>query len=542
MTKVKGLKYELIGLSFEVDGAAATSITVYPIPNGKITPVGTKATEETYVDGIRTATFTTAGEEGAKLSVPLPALLDGNGLGEFFLLMQGQDTATRVGSSLAYDHDFALQDTIKTVTVWAYHPSQTVKYRMNIGAGWKMEIEKGKRIVVTFDLEGAEVLDGSEFDLATAKAGMASVTASPKILMGSDAYLEYGSPLDLIRQDWSKITITNKTGSKFGIPGKNAPVPAGSSCPQACVPGQVDITVDQEFINTDDVEFRRFAQGGDATPTAIQHSDAAALVKWQMTCFGAAIEAGLNVAADKMNVGTGGIANYAVYSMAQGSNADITFTAKVPGAIPTITFTAASGVLRLAVVGNAVNVTLGASTPTTDDIIELINNTTASSLVMSAKRKGTQTGVGIPAAFTVQSLVLATTAVTCTVGGSYTGSDVAVIEVQVDGTGATFKWRLNGGSWTENVAITGSAQTLGSTGITVLFSATSGLTVGDKYLINTHWRNILQVYLAQCRIKSTERVESDEFSRGKAQLRYVGGKGDAQPAIKMRNIRSTAYS
>ena len=542
MTKVKGLKYELIGLSFETDGAAATSITVYPIPNGKITPVGTKETEETYVDGIRTATFTTAGQEGAKLSVPLPALLDGNGLGEFFLLMQGADTPTKVGPSLAYDHDFSLQDTIKTATVWAYHPSQTVKYRMNIGAGWKMEIEKGKRIVVTFDLEGAEVLNGSEFDLATAKLGMASVTASPKILMGSDAYLEYGNPLDLIRQDWSKITITAKTGSKFGIPGKNAPVPAGSSCPQACVPGQVDITVDQEFINTDDVEFRRFAQGGDATPTAIQHSDAAALVQWQLTCFGAAIEAGLNVVADKMNVGTGAIANLAVYSTSQGTNKDLTFTAKVPGQIPTITYSTGSGAIAVTVASLAITVALGTGSPTADDIKSKIEATAAANALVSVARKTGQNGTGVPTTFTVQPLVLAPTAVTCTVGGSYTGSDVAVIEVQIEAGGATFKWALNGGTATTGVTITGSAQTLGSTGITVLFSATTGLTVGDKYLINTHWRNLIQVYLAQCRIKSTERVESDEFPRGKTQLRYVAGKGDTQPAIKMRNIRSTAYA
>ena len=537
----QSLKYELIALQFESGGVAGTVPTVYPIPNGKITPVGTKGSEETYVSGIRTKTFTTMMQEGAKLSVPLPALLDGNGLGEFLLLAFGQDTPTKVSANLAYDHDFALTDTIQTVTVWAYHPSQTVKYRMNFAAGWKIEAEKGKRIVVTFDLEGAQVMDGSEFVLDTAKANFVHISDSPNILMGSDAYLEYGSPVDAIRDNWSKLTITGKTGNKFGIPGKNAPIPAGSSAPRACVGGDVDITTDIEFVNSDDVEFRRFAAGGNTTPTAIEHRDDAALVGLKFNCFGSSLEAGLNVESDLNNVGTSGIANLAVYSTAQNSNKDITFTARVPGATPTITYASGSGSLRVAVVGSAVTVTQGSGSPTADDIINIINNTAASAAVMTAKRKGTQTGLGVTDPFTVQSLVLATTAVTCTVGGSYTGSDVAVIEVQMDGS-TTFKWRLNGGTWTTLVTITGSAQTLGSTGITVLFSATTGMTIGDKYLINTHYRRLLQVYLAQNRIKSCERVETDEFPRGKTQITYVGGKGDQQPTIKMRNLRATAYA
>ena len=234
----QSIQYELLALAFETGGEAATVPTVYPIPGGKVTPVGSKESEETYAAGMRDPSFTTLGAEGAKLSIPLPALLDGNGLGELLMLAFGADARTLVGPSLANDHDITCTDTIKTVTVWCYHPTKSVKYRMCIDTGWKMELEKGKRLNFTFDLEGAELLDGSEFVLNTAKANMASVTESPKILMASDAYLEYGRPNAAIRENWTKITVTGKTGNTFGVPGKNAPIPAGSSTPQACSPGR----------------------------------------------------------------------------------------------------------------------------------------------------------------------------------------------------------------------------------------------------------------------------------------------------------------
>lgn len=62
--------------------------------------------------------------------------------------------------------------------------------------------------------------------------------------------------------------------------------------------------------------------------------------------------------------------------------------------------------------------------------------------------------------------------------------DSAYYEVVIDGTGPdTFKWRECGGSWTETVAITGSAQTLvGTNGTqTITFGATTGHTLTDQW-------------------------------------------------------------
>jgi len=69
-----------------------------------------------------------------------------------------------------------------------------------------------------------------------------------------------------------------------------------------------------------------------------------------------------------------------------------------------------------------------------------------------------------------------------TSGGAHSAASCSYIEVEIDGTGTpdTFKWRKNGGSYTEDVSITGSAQTL-SDGVTVTFGATTGHTLADNW-------------------------------------------------------------
>lgn len=72
-----------------------------------------------------------------------------------------------------------------------------------------------------------------------------------------------------------------------------------------------------------------------------------------------------------------------------------------------------------------------------------------------------------------------------TAGGTPATED-AFVEVEIDGEGTpdTFKWRINGGAYTEGVAITGSAQAL-SNGVTVTFGATTGHTSGESWSFQT---------------------------------------------------------
>lgn len=69
-------------------------------------------------------------------------------------------------------------------------------------------------------------------------------------------------------------------------------------------------------------------------------------------------------------------------------------------------------------------------------------------------------------------------------GTAFNGADSAYFEVVIDGEGApdTFKWRKDGGAWTETVAITGAAQTL-SDAQTITFAADTGHTAADQWVI-----------------------------------------------------------
>ena len=73
-------------------------------------------------------------------------------------------------------------------------------------------------------------------------------------------------------------------------------------------------------------------------------------------------------------------------------------------------------------------------------------------------------------------------------GTGSTAADLTYYEVVIDselgGTAGvdTFKWRVNGGAWTEDVDITGAAQVLAD-GQTITFAATTGHTLNDQWVI-----------------------------------------------------------
>lgn len=81
-----------------------------------------------------------------------------------------------------------------------------------------------------------------------------------------------------------------------------------------------------------------------------------------------------------------------------------------------------------------------------------------------------------------------------TVSGSASGSEDLRIEIEIDGTAPdTFRWRVwetsldpntGYGAYTSLVAITGAAQVITGTGISITFGATTGHTAGDKWFIS----------------------------------------------------------
>lgn len=70
-----------IALAFETAGARAATPTIYIIAGGKISPTSTKGTTKRRVSGNRDPVLSTRTPETFKVSIPLPALTEDNGLG-----------------------------------------------------------------------------------------------------------------------------------------------------------------------------------------------------------------------------------------------------------------------------------------------------------------------------------------------------------------------------------------------------------------------------------------------------------------------------
>lgn len=531
-----------IALAFETAGVRAASPTVYIIPGGKITPSTEKKSDIIRVSGSRYPAINTRGPETAKLSIPMLALVDDNGLGELLLATFGTDTPAQCGSTIAYDHVFTPHDTIKSFTVWCWDTINPQSIRMVVVDSMKIVIDKEKnRVDFTFDCIGADMIDSSTFGEASY---IVVNTERPNLIAASGSILEYGEPLANVRKTWETITITKKESAKFGAAGKAAPVPAGGSSPQICVKGACDTTIEMDIMDTDGEERRRCRAGGNTNPSATAEEDNPALVAFRLRIFGSSICTGLNTYADINNTATVGVANLATYSTAQGDNKDLTFTAKTPGVIPTITYAAGTS-LAVSVSDLDITVTLDDSpAPTADDIIAAIQGNTAANALVTVARKAGQNGTGTPSAFTVQSLVAAASGTTVTVSGSYTGSDVAFLKVWVDanGTPDTFSWQLNGGTATTGVAITGSAQALGTTGVEVTFSSTTGGIVGDTFYIFTDYQRMIEFKSLTNQLEPYKQKDSEDFYKGTITMNYVGATGATPPSMIMRSEKSSAYA
>ena len=276
-----------LALAFEAAGVKASAPTVYIIPNGTITPVSTKAVTKNFASGNRDPVLTVRQPEQYKVSIPMAAIIESNGLGELILATLGTDTTgSQLGSSGAYDHVITANDTVKTFTLWCWDTLVPQNIRLVAIDTATLVIDKEKNSVdLTFACIGAEMVDDSTFgnasyiDLATQK---------PNMIPASQSILEYGEPQSWISKSWTKFTMTMKENIKYGAPGKGA-VPAGSSVPMLVVKGQRDTTTQIDFIDMDREELKRWRVGGDTTPTATTHQDVQALTKIRVRLFGSSI-------------------------------------------------------------------------------------------------------------------------------------------------------------------------------------------------------------------------------------------------------------
>jgi hypothetical protein len=248
-----------------------------------VTPTSSKGFDKKRVAGNSYPVLSTRKGESYKVSIPIPSLIESNGLGELLLALLGTDTTgSQLGTSDAYDHVFTANDTIKSFTLWMYDTIDPQSIRLCVIDQMKMEIDREKGISFTFDVVGADMVSSSTFGSASY---VNVATDKPKLIPAAQSILEFGSPQAAIAQYWEKITIISKEGAKFGAAGK-APVPAGSSSPKLVVKGERDFTAEIDFIDTDGIELKRFRQGGDTVPTATEQADVQALTKFRLRCFG----------------------------------------------------------------------------------------------------------------------------------------------------------------------------------------------------------------------------------------------------------------
>lgn len=428
-----------IALAFETAGALVAAPTIYMIAGGKITPTSTKGTDQRRVSGNRGKVLSTRKPETFKVSIPLPALIESNGLGELLLATFGTDTTGSVlGASDAYDHVFTCTDTIKSFTLWLYDTLDPQSVRLCTIDQMKMVIDKEKGIEFTFDVTGADMQSSSTFGSASY---VNVATDKPKLIPASQTILEYGSPQANIQQYWETITITSKENPKYGAPGK-APVPSGAATPKLVVKGDHDFDIEIEYLDVDGVERKRWRQGGDTVPTATAQTDVQALTKFRCRSFGNQTKA----------------ATSAIWGYAHQANA------------------------------------------------------------------GT---------------------VTCTWGGSYSGSSStpAHYEAYCSTAAATdkFKWRKDGGTWSAEVTVTGSAQTL-SDGVTVTFSATTGQAANDTYFGFSHYQRMIEVTSPTNVIEDHNFKDSSDFYRGTVKLYAEYGPGGTRPSMTLRNTKTSAYT
>jgi hypothetical protein len=272
-----------LALAFETAGARAAAPTIYIIAGGKVSPTSTKGTTKRRVAGNRDPVLSTRTPETFKVSIPLPALIESNGLGEMLLATFGTDTcSTELGSSTAYDHVFTANDTIKTFTLWLYDTLDTQSIRMCTVDQMQMVIDKNGSIEFVFDITGTDMVSSSTFGTPSY---VNVATDKPKLIPPAQTILEYGNPQANVQNYWEKITITSKENPAYGAIGK-APVPAGSGSPRLVVKGERDVTMEIEYIDVDGVERKRWRQGGDTVPTATAQADVQALTKFRVRCFG----------------------------------------------------------------------------------------------------------------------------------------------------------------------------------------------------------------------------------------------------------------
>jgi hypothetical protein len=274
-----------LGLAIETtSGVLAASPTLGVTLGADSRPKNEKASGQRRQFGNPDPIMTWRKGETTGMTLPMLPVLEDNGLGELLLAHFGSDTPTRVGTSAGYVHAFTRAVPMKTLTMWIHDGLHDKAIRMCSAEALNITVKKDDGDVeISLDLKGADMAESATYGSPTfVDIG----AAQAKALNGFQARLEWGQPLANIRDTWTQLKFASKRPIEFGPNSKAGGHFVGSGSPQLVTSSEVNTTLDIDFVDTDGEEERRIRAGQMVAATAVQQSDAAALVNYRFTLFG----------------------------------------------------------------------------------------------------------------------------------------------------------------------------------------------------------------------------------------------------------------
>jgi hypothetical protein len=421
------------------------------------------------------------------MALPMLPILDGNGLGELYLALFGADDNDRLGSTAAYDHEFAWSDLAKTFTIWLKYVERYQKIRMNAIDSHDLEIKNTGELTLDFATKGADKQETTLSDWGTEQF---ITLATAKQITGLGCRLEYGEPGCAAREAWENLKLSYNRNMDAGAPGKAGQHAAGSGSPQIMTSTKSECKLTLDIRDTDGMEEERWRSGTNATPNADRQTDLIALVKARISIYGQQIGRTAGICIDQAigNTGTttataqgtysgSGVKCWEVY-ITQGTPDTYKFRSRTDNGAWSDWSTPANITAGPDAIENGVTITFSSTTDgLTGDLWYVSTHASEANAEADYCNAGTAT---------------------LAVGGVYTGADaLTVYEIKlVNAATDTYVYRkTTGGAWsawsTPAVAITASEQAFVD-GLTLTFSSTTLGSEGDRFYISSHYRYMLR--------------------------------------------------
>ena len=286
----------------------------YIVLRGDMAPVSKKAPKFNEIAGKAFPTLPLPGGESFEMSLPMFAIVGGNGLGPLYACALGDDTMTALVADHAWEHVLTWADLIKTFTDFChYGANDDDQYRMCA--------------IDSIDIKSKSSDNSLEIDLKAQGASLEHLTSgvvetdefidpdSASQLTHAGLRAEIGQPGAAIRDVIEDLNISLKRNLAFGCLQKPGQHPAGSSSHNIVNSKKSNCEVKLTAIDTDREEIQRAMYPVNTDPTAqTRFSDVVRYIKARFSWFGQMLYAGVNGEADYCNAGTLTIAFAGTYT------------------------------------------------------------------------------------------------------------------------------------------------------------------------------------------------------------------------------------